>query len=201
MNLRRTLISSLATAGLLLGMGGGIATAADTDDVLVNYGCAATTPTVEVDFTGNIDVALFASSGSAADSVTITLDLTCNFATNFSVNATIGDFEYQGPANGNPLLDEDFGGEHFLMSGGGITSINFPIIPFVTAAPDIQTNVFQGGVVVDNGVIEDENIFFWPWLASPGITVATWDSSVGALPLNLVPGPYTAPLTVTLVVS
>lgn len=200
MNLRKSLLSTFGVAAVVIGMTGGMVGAVEEAPVNVNFGCESQTGTVDVAVAGAIDVDQFVGNGSLADGVTITLDLTCNWSSNFSVSASIGDFEYQGAPIANPLLDDNFGGEHFRMSNGSIVSFDYPIIPLVTMVPDYQTTVFAGPTTVDNDVIEDFDFIIW-WLASPGVTVFNWDAEVWGLPVNLAPGTYTAPLTVDLTVN
>lgn len=208
MNLRKTFLSTVGAVALVGSMFAGVANAQEEADVPVNYGCASTAGSVSVAVSGEIDYGLFESSGDGA-SVAVTLDLTCNFSSNFNVSATIGDFSLQGPGSGNPLMATGFGGEHFRMDNGEVASVDFDIIPGFTAEPDVQETVFAGLVTEEDAIIEDDDSTTWigwfpvigVWQASPGISVVEWDASVHYLPLNLTPGTYTAPLTVDLTVN
>lgn len=207
MNLRKAIVSTFAAAGLVIGMGGGLASAAEAD-VTVNYGCASTPGSVSVAVDGTIDYGMYDSSGGGAV-VEVTLDLTCNYSSNFSVSATIGSFGLTGPGSGNPLMATGFGGEHFRMDNGAVESINFPEVAGFTKRPDVQPTVFAGLVTSEDAIIEDNDSWSWIgwfpvigiWQASPGISVVEWDASVHFLPINLTPGTYTAPLTVDLTVN
>lgn len=204
MNLRKTLISSFAAAGLVVSMAGA-SVSADEADVPVNYGCESTAGSVSVAVEGAIDYGLDDFSGDGA-TVVVTLDLTCNFSSNFSVNASIGTFNLQGPGSGNPLMTTAFGGEHFRMDNGAVTDIDFVEIPGFTSAPTVQETVFAGLVTEEDAIVEDNDVFApLPWFpilgmfqASPGVSVIEWDGSVHYLPLNLTPGSYTAPIMVDL---
>lgn len=214
MNFRKTLLSSFAAAGLVLSMAG-VGLAQDNADVPVNYGCETTAGSVSVDVLGEIDYGLGDFSGGGAV-VEVTLDLTCNFSSNFSVSAAIGDFSLQGPGSGNPVMATGFGGEHFRMDNGQVTSIDFVEVPGFTSAPAVQETVFAGLVTEEDAIVVDDDSTTWvqpiPWLpiyvpiigiwqASPGVSVIEWDASVHYLPINLTPGTYTAPLVVDLTVN
>lgn len=208
MNLRKTLFSTIGVVAMVGGMFGGIVAAQEEADVNVNFGCESQPGSVSVAVAGPIEVDNddFLNSGTLADGVTITLDLTCNWSSNFSVSAEIGDFSYTGAPIYNPVLDDSFGGEHFRMDNGSITSWDYPLVPGVTALPDFEATVFEGGEMSDGDVIEDPGLW-WAWIipvfweASPGITTFTWDAGVYGLPITLAPGTYTAPLTVDLTVN
>lgn len=211
MNVRKTLVSTLATIGLVFS-GAGAAFADTEADVPVNYGCESTPGSVAVAVDGAIEYAEGDFSGDGA-TVQVTLDLTCNYSANFKVSAGIGDFTLDGPSTGNPLLSTGFGGEHFRMDNGHVVSIDFVEIPGFTSAPDVQSTVFGGFVTEEDAIVQDDDSITWvptPWgwfpilglfQASPGVTVMEWDGSVHFLPLNLTPGTYTAPLTVDLTVN
>lgn len=209
MNIRKTLVSTLATVGLVLS-GAGSAFADTEADVPVHYGCESTPGSVSVAVDGAIEYGIGDLGGGGA-TVEVTLDLTCNYSSNFSVSAGIGDFTLDGPGTGNPLLTEGFGGEHFRMDNGEVVSIDFVEIPLFTAKPSVQSSVFAGLVTEDDAIVQDQDsweIFPGVWIpfiglfqASPGISVMQWDGSVWFLPVNLTPGTYTAPLTVDLTVN
>lgn len=206
MNIRKTLLSTIGAVAIVGGMFGGVVAADDSADVQVNFGCESQPGAVYVDVEGPIEVDNdnLLNNGSLADGVVITLDLTCNWSSNFSVSASIGDFSYTGAPIYNPGLLDSFGGEHFRMDNGSITDYDYPLVFGVTALPEYKSTVFAGGVVDEDDVIEDYDTWFIIpvfWLASPGITEITWDAGVYLLPINLAPGTYVAPLTVDLTVN
>lgn len=216
MNLRKTLFSSFAAASLLLGSGGGIALAAiaDTDEAETNL-TVSCSPTSTIDLTtsnftlntdgGNTDVA------AVPGGFEIVMDLSCNWTTDFQVNAEISSFVHQ-----NPLLVPSsqalwFSGDALELTGGtldydGVWNANLFAGP-LAGPPEYQTSIFSGNAVTDGAVIEDAS--FWTWffiwfyvpVASPGISTATYDADLVGLPNNLAPGVYSADMTVELVVN
>lgn len=213
MNLRKTIISTLGAFAVTAGMVGGAA-AQVSAPVAVDYGCPTTAGSVAIEVNGVIDYGLDDLSGDGA-TVEVTLDLTCNFSSNFNVSAAIGDFTLDGPGSGNPAMTTWFGGEHFRMDNGAVASSDVVVIPGFTAVPEVQETVFAGLVTEEDAIIQDDDSTTWVpvippfvylpvigvWQASPGITVVEWDASVHFLPLNLTPGTYSAPLTVDLNVN
>lgn len=214
MNIRKTLFNATAAFAVTFGMAGGALVGAvddsDTDDTVVVVGCAETA-TVDIDIVGKfrIDASSAASSYDASlpDGFRMTLDLTCNWSTDFQVSATIGDFEYDGVAPGSAL--QSFSGAHLRLDNGSGT-YNGPDVYGVAGAPLIEASVFEFLQTSDPDVVENSwDLIFLPFppfigfipLASPGVTVATWDGSLINVPGNLADGEYIAPLTVELTVN
>lgn len=213
MNIRKTLFNATVAFAVTFGMAGGALVGAvddsDTDDTVVVVGCAETA-TVDIDIVGKfrIDASSAASSYNASlpGGFRMTLDLTCNWSNDFQVSATIGDFEYDGVAPGSAL--QSFSGAHLrLDNGSGIYT--GPDVYGVAGAPNIESSVFELFETSDPDAVENawDWIFipFWGFfpvpIASPGVTVATWDGSLVNVPGNLADGEYIAPLTVELTVN
>lgn len=213
MNLRKTLISSIATAGLLISMTGGIAGAvtADSETQTTNL-TVSCSPTATVDLTtsnftlntdgGNTDVPAVPAGFK------IKMDLSCNWTTDFQVNAKIGTFWHQNPLSVPSSQALGFSGAALELTGGvqnysGITNINLFAGP-LAGAPEYQANVFAGPVTTDTAVIEDASFNIWIFhvpVASPGVTTVTYDGDLIGLPNNLAPGVYQSNMTVELVVN
>lgn len=210
MNISKKFVNFVSAAALMVGMTSGIASAAtDTDsaDTNLNVTCPATA-TVDVEVYGNFAVDMTAYQpffdAHLPGGFEVTMDLTCNWSTDFQVSAEIGTFNHQNPGSIAPGTLPAFGGEHLLLDNGSLTSYSGPDIPFIAEAPNVEGTVFEFIQTYDPDVIENGyDVFFW-WLvpvASPGITVATWDGHLYLLPPNLAEGTYTAPLTVELTVN
>lgn len=213
MNFRRNLLSTVGAVAMIGGLFGGIASAqpadTDTDDAVLVVGCAETA-TVDIDVVGTfrVDASVAASSYDATleDGFRITMDLTCNWSNDFQVSASIDDFEYVGDAPSGAA--DSFGGEHLRLDNGSGT-YNGPEQYLVSGPPNIEGSVFEFFQTDDPDVIENAwDFVFIPWvyvgyapIASPGVTVATWDGSLINLPSNLADGEYVAPLTVELTVN
>lgn len=220
MNLKKSLVNSLAAASMLFTMAGSIALAADTDsdaaDTNLNVTCPHTA-SVDVNVYGafSVDATAGASSYNAdlPGGFEIVLDLSCNWSNDFAVSADIGSFQFQGTAPSGTV--DMFGGSHLRLDNGSGVYTGPTIQPETyivydvpgAGAPDVEGTVFEFLQTADSDVIENETdqlmLFgFIPlWnvpIASPGVTTATWDGHLIALPANLAGGTYTAPLTVTL---
>lgn len=208
MNLRKSFTSVLAASAMLVGMTSGLVSAqadSDTENTNLNVVCPVTSTvdlTVNGDFT--VDMTTFQPLYDAhlPGGFEIEMDLSCNWTTDFQVSAEIGTFTYQdGPVEPGQL--PAFGGAHLYWdNGAGV--YNGPDIYLLAGAPNVEGTVFEFLQTNDPDVIENgyDTFIFWNVpVASPGVTVATWDGHLFALPFNLAPGLYTAPLTVELTIS
>lgn len=203
MNLRKSLVSSIAAVGLLLGMTGGIVSAQlptdDMDEAVLNVVCAPAA-SVDVELSSAFEVDLMTPgpySDTVADGSVITVDMTCNDTEGWVVGTSITPFQFQGTAPAGKL--QNFPGNHFAMNNGGLTSYTPGPTHGAGDAPPIP-NIF---VVLPNvpvfNIALTTNLLFFDW-AAPGISVATWDSQLIAAPSNLAVGTYEAELTVVLYV-
>lgn len=207
MKLRGKLLNTFAATAMLMGMTGGMAFAADDSDSAdtnLNVICPVTSQ-VDVEVNGNFEVntSSYAPTYDAhlPGGFQITLDLSCNWSTDFQVSATIGTFQFQGVAP--PLTASAFGGSHLLLDNGS-GSYSGPNIYLLAGPPNVEGTVFEFLQTSDPDVIENgyDTFIFWNVpTASPGVTVATWDGHLYLLPGNLATGTYTAPLTVELTVN
>lgn len=205
MNLRKSLVSSIATVSLLLGMTGGIVSAlpeTDSDDAVLNVTCAPAA-SVDLELNGAFEVDLMVAPGpggysdSIADGAVITVDMTCNHTEGWVVGTSITDFQFQGTAPAGKA--QSFPGNTFFMDSGSLTSYtpgpthgpgNFPPVPnILVVVPNLP--------ILNIALTTELIIFDW---AAPGISVATWDQELAGVPSNLAVGTYEADLSVVLYV-
>lgn len=203
MNISKKFVNIVSAAAILVGMTAGMASAASTDseDTVLNVTCPVT-PSVDVETSGafTVDASAAAATYNATGvDFTIVLDLTCSWADDFQVSATIGSFDYQGTAPSG--TQQTLSGAHLLWTNGSGVYVG-PSIPLIAGSPDVEGTVFEFLQTSDPDVIEnDDQIFGIFDLAAPGVTTATWDGSLIALPGNLAVGQYVAPLTVELTIN
>lgn len=202
MNLSKKVLNTISAVAILLGMTAGMASAADndTENTILNVTCPVT-PSVTVATSGafSVDTSSAALTYDAHGVVfTIVMDLTCSWSDDFQVSATIGTFNFQGVAPAG--TQQTLSGAHLLWNGGSGVYVG-PTIPLISGAPDVEGTVFEFFQVSDPDAIENDTLFGFFDLAAPGVTTATWNGHLIALPGNLAVGQYVAPLTVVLTVN
>lgn len=204
MNLRKSLLSSIAAVGIMFGMTGGMASAIDVDSgsgsAQLNVSCPSVTnvtTTFGAPFTINL------TSGSAAynssnSTVAIEVDLTCNNELIWGVTTSITDFN-RTPATVPAGKTNTFPGSTFKMTGGSLTGwIPGPTASLSDDGPEVNAVVVPNTGIPGSVAMADAFFFDFPSTSSPGVSTATWNTQLVGVPNNIWTGTYSANFTVTL---
>lgn len=223
MNLRRKILSVFATSSIVLGMTAGMAVAQDFDyaegETQLEVTCA---PTTGIELAVGGPFTINTTDGDAGvgsqGGFEFELDLTCNWSTDFEVNAEISDFVHADWEN--VILTNQaasFDGGRLTLTGGsreyngvvGLVDIGNGAILSTAGPPAYVSTVFSGDSSYTDNAIEDqsESVTFWGIVinlvdaASPGVTTVSYTGNLDTSGLLLAQGTYEADLTLELIVN